>query len=333
MDFMSSAKIGTRATEGFGRFSRVQHGLASPTTERRPSLLNPTTPSSTTLNSGTAPPRLTHRSSAMTLSSVSTNESYSGPCLVDPRVHRIRHSGSFGDLKTSPVSPGTPPVRRPLKRAPSNGSNSARASVGSTKIDGEDMDLGLPAPKLRPRKTSTSSQASDEEDKARSKKAKKARRRSPSPPPSLPPSSLPCSPAYPPPLTPMTPAAAPVRRRRANPLRNPSMFGPELPHLAASSPVSACPSAFPVHYSAAAAVSAAAEAERESRRRSTAMVDAGSPSPHRLRRVKGTTFAPVGRRISFGSLRAPQADENVPVLRALPGVRESAALEGAFQLH
>jgi hypothetical protein len=318
MDFMSTAKIGTRAADRFGR-------LASP----RASLLNPHTPSSSTLASASTsglglgpPPRLSRRASAMTLSSVSTDSC----CLVDPRVQRIRRSGSFGD--GAPAAPGTPAAaRRTLKRAPS------ASSSGSTKIDG--ADPSTPEPKTRPRKGSGASAASDEDEKARGKKAV----RSPSPPPSAPPSSLPCSPEVamsPPPLT------APVRRRRLAPARSPPVFGPELPHLAprTPAPVSACPSAFPVLYSAAAAVNAASSAERESRRRSVASPEARrvvspearrsvaspeSPSlgagAHRLRRVKATTFAPVARRISFGSLRA---EESAPAPAALAGVLEDA---------
>jgi hypothetical protein len=364
MDFMHSAKLGNKASEGLGKLSRLQHGPTTPKTERRSSNLNPRTPSSTTLNSSVSAssgPRLTKRASTLT---VSSTDSYNGPCLLDPRVQRIRRSDSFGSLRVlepqlAQGTPATPAIRRTLKRAPSYGSSH---SAGSTKFSVHmDIEEDCLEPvrsskrdksKHRPRKDSTSSQTSDEEEKHRGKKSKKARRRSPSPPP--PPSSLPCSPDMPIPFP--SPAPAPVasssrRRPRICPKRNPSMFGPELTGLGgvgALSPRSAsrCPTSFPAQLSAAAVVNAAAEAEareaeeaaRELLRPRSMIASPGTDltSPRRLRRVKAKDLlaarssalrpAELARKISFGNLRQP---ENGPVngVETVP-----SALGGAFEL-
>lgn len=296
-------------------------------------------------------------------------DSYTGAPLLDPRVQRIRHSGSFSSMSAKSETSSIPRPRV-LKRAPSYGASSNNSSSESTKIDVDGF--------VRQRKDSNGSTASsDEEEKERTKNAKKARRKSPTVPPAV----LPCSPSPKKPKSsaakkkielgpllgkPMLPPKPleetvtsprrPSHRPRANLQRNPSIIGPELPHLIAASvtasvPYSACPSSFrgqtpggasllPAHSPPSPMVTRPSKRERASAVVSppaeTPPMSPGSPtSQRRLRRVKGTTISPLprlapagpARRISFGSLVAPSEEGSSGPSAA------SLALGSAFQLH
>lgn len=164
------------------------HPYLRPRTRSQSKSLNPSTPSSTTLNSSggnitestsgtyantgsglSSGPRFSRpkplnlrRASTLTISSLSSNTSSSSGAAVDPRVQRIRRSDSYcGEV---PIIDATSGKRQTLKRAPSFGASSLQSK---TKKDKERKELGVgrASPDL----------SSDEEEKVRSRSAKKPR--------------------------------------------------------------------------------------------------------------------------------------------------------------
>ena len=268
--------------------SNVRRSSSPPPPTDVPSLINPSTPSSTTLNSFSSfssQPRPLRRS-ASTLSSGSLSmfsNSSNGIPLPDPRVQQVRRSDSF--CSVAPVPPpkdNSPSSSIGIKRAPSYG---ALAQGAKERI----ATYRSPA---HVRDPSGSYPSSDEEEKIRTTRAKKMKTKTgaidnivPTTPHigSSPPSSTPSSPrrsgTVPSTLAAKTPASLAVKdrvspkgkstklatgreersktvksptpanrpsnktdggktkdKKESRPLamnlqRNPSMLGPELPHL------------------------------------------------------------------------------------------------------
>ncbi|KAI0749796.1 hypothetical protein C8Q80DRAFT_1100527 [Daedaleopsis nitida] len=326
MDFMQSTKLDPPDNDTIARLSyRLQHTIPNPAypyVRTSPHLRNGTrtlvsTASSTTLNSQSSCssasriPRLRR-----SLSSISnSSESYIQQPGVDPRVSRIRRAESFAGSALYP--PGSP-----LKCAPSFGAVSKRSSDAMSVDHSNRSDVTT----------------SDEEEKLRSKKAKKPRVKASSPtPPATSPTASPTktrqlrrtTKQIAKPSGSSKDASQRSSKPKANLQRNPSIFGPELP--SATSTVNCdCQGATP--------------SIRSRRQTRLSPPHASSPyqSPHRFptpsamtpvpstpalrpsRGRKGPSGATVGRKISFGSLAAPQ-EENA-------GLGAGLGLESAFQL-
>ncbi|KAI0091242.1 hypothetical protein BDY19DRAFT_991814 [Irpex rosettiformis] len=124
----------------------------SPSPVRRPLSLNPSTPSSSTLNSGLSSFQAGDRRSTSSMSSAASDQH------ILMAVRRIRRSDTFA---------GSSCLSRGLKRAPSFGSsrNSLESVAMSIDFDAKASDAT----------------SSDEEEKMRSRKAKRARRKIASP--------------------------------------------------------------------------------------------------------------------------------------------------------
>ncbi|PIL35513.1 hypothetical protein GSI_02241 [Ganoderma sinense ZZ0214-1] len=272
--------------------------------------------SSTTLNSQSScgsvskMPRLRR-----SLSSISnSSDSYVQTPGLDSRVQHIRRTESFAGSALYP--PGSP-----LKCVPSFGSISKRSS------DAMSVDYSN-------RSDVTSS--SDEEEKLRSKKAKKPRVKasSPTPPISSPP---PTSHAKSKQLrrttkhiskTPSaaTPTDTPrTSRQKITLSRNPSILGPELPHLSQARPTPPIPAAQPRSYHK----SPPAHSPLSPVPRAATVLQTPSPPTRKTpRRTKAPSSgrAIVGRKISFGNVMATHDEENACLGAGL-------GLESAFQLN
>ncbi|KAI0719344.1 hypothetical protein C8T65DRAFT_569303 [Cerioporus squamosus] len=340
MDFMQSTKLDPAGNETIARLSyRLQHVermFPNPAYARTsPRLRTSTrtlgsTASSTTLNSQSSCgsdsriPRLRR-----SLSSISnSSDSYIQQPGVDPRVQRIRRTESFAGSALYP--PGSP-----LKCAPSFGNMSKRSSDAMSVDCSNRSDVTT----------------SDEEEKLRTKKAKKARVKAASPTPasSTPPACL--SPA--PSLTktkqlrrtnkhvskPTTSGGTKDTPRRssrpkANLQRNPSILGPELP-CASPAPQPEMPSwksRSPKKTCSNCAFSSTSSAQVPAAhlisRTAKSPCSSSCAGESGCRRVRpsirpSVNRAGLGRKISFGSLAAPQ--ENI-------ALRDGEGLESAFQL-
>ncbi|KIM40509.1 hypothetical protein M413DRAFT_162973 [Hebeloma cylindrosporum] len=372
-----------------------------------PPLINPSTPSSSTLNSisslSSSAPRLLHRSSTISSGSLFSSSSGGMP-LSDPRLQRVRRSDSLCS------GPPAPPPKDYLpssgfKRAPSYGALAQEAKQERSAATAEHKHV---------RQLSGSYPSSDEEEKARTRRAKKMRTKTSgatpstpsvvaSPPPSLPPSPMiataPSSPVVvrsKPPVPPAkdkgspkvkSPGMAsctdanalkspkpsnevkksgihkksssnssnkadggktgktennkathphhPSTRAPMNLQRNPSMFGPELPHLrnnnnnaGLTSPKLRSPSPVVRDLSPAYEMGSPLSSPLMA---SPVLSSPTSPKIKTLRRVR--RLAPA-RRISFGSLAAPGDDaDGEGAGMDLSGCgKASLGLGSAFQL-
>ena len=228
---------------------------------------------------------------------------------IDPRMQRIKRTESFA---------GSVAYGQGLKRAPSFGAASKRSS-GAMSLSGRDSDAT----------------SSDEEEKLRSMKAKKARMKTPSPTAS-PTSPIKHSDASKPHRKPLkTPPAKTTRsskdtttrrptKPRANIQRNPSILGGELPHLQTPleppTPIRRTPRSarLTTHLSPKSPDAAPLEGA----------FPATPVSARPVRRTKGSRLpnAPIGRKISFGSLASPTEEGSKRLSDAAHG------LESAFQL-
>ncbi|OCH95340.1 hypothetical protein OBBRIDRAFT_573012 [Obba rivulosa] len=339
MDFMQTAKQDLKDNDSISRLSRrlqrtecmIQHPyayssshLSSPRLDlpdRAPFLASmiTSTPSSSTLNSsisGSRLPRLRRSQSSMSNSS----DSYVAPA-VDPRVQRIKRTESFGGALL--YGPGS------LKRAPSFGATSRRSS-GAMSIDlnGKESDVT----------------SSDEEEKLRSIKAKRARVKAISPTPPASPTIAFEKPQTPrkapaqPPRTPVKAAADSPRRilrPRANLQRNPSILGPELPQAQPVVEIPASPRPptrsgghrarkTPKTIECPGPITNPAPTPSQN-----SPVTTQTPQSKGLRRVKGSKLPQrhLARKISFGSLKTPQDEENTG-----PGLGAGFGLGSAFQM-
>ncbi|KIM80492.1 hypothetical protein PILCRDRAFT_534457 [Piloderma croceum F 1598] len=193
MDFIASAKLDLKDNDNLSRLSnrlqrteriiptssyhpyqrpytRSQARSESPTDHSDsypPRILTPSTPSSTTLYSGSSSsdhtrfsrPTKLHRASTLSSTSSTSDQQMQPP---DPRVQRIRHSDSFCG----------PPLDKPqsLKRAPSFSASSVlskNAASAAKQSKYASANVG--------RESISPCPSSDEEEKIRSKKAKKPR--------------------------------------------------------------------------------------------------------------------------------------------------------------
>ncbi|PPR03089.1 hypothetical protein CVT24_012402 [Panaeolus cyanescens] len=194
-----------------------------------PSLINPSTPSSSTLSSLTsAQPRVLRRStSTFSTSSMFSNSSDGMSIqlglLADPRIQRVRRSDSMSGAPPPPPKDSSLSVIG-FKRAPSYGAlrQEARAermaASPQSSAPQTPTKMSICTPGHTPthaRNISTGSCASsDEEEKARSKSAKKLRTVAPRSPP---PSSTPSSPMV------LTTSPTPRLSTRTRPMGNSSM--------------------------------------------------------------------------------------------------------------
>lgn len=304
-----------------------------------PRILNPSTPSSTTLYSGSSSsdktrfsrPTKLHRASTLSSTSSSSDQQMHPP---DPRVQRIRRSDSFCGAPFDKL--------QSLKRAPSFSASSVQsknAASAAKQTKYANAQVG--------RESISPYPSSDEEEKIRSKKAKKPRvvaSKSSTPIPTAP--STPTTTTSPRPTT-RTPKSKPKptadkpadsdskssqsgsgsstcksgstvkkaaatngstapkhpssTKPRANLQRNPSIFGAPLPQpqIQPPSTVVAAPAVAPA-----------------------------TPQTKTLRRVKARP-ANFARRISFSSLVAPSEPQN----GELDNRRGCLELGSAFQLH
>ncbi|KAI0775162.1 hypothetical protein BD413DRAFT_471475 [Trametes elegans] len=323
MDFMQSSKLDPADSSTIARLSRrLQHTermIPNPSyTRGSPRLRSgtrvfPSTPSSTTLNSesscesGSRIPRLQR-----SISSISNSSDSYGQPAVDPRVQRIKRAESFAG--SAPYGSGSP-----LKRAPSYGAISKRHS-DTMSVDGSN------------RSDVTSS---DEEEKLRSKKAKKPRVKasSPTPPPAT-------SPVPPPEkgkalrrttrtVAPSPPSGRPSTAkdtpRRPKITIQPSMFGPELPHVAVPSPsprfMSPTPS--PVKIRSLRRPTAASSSSSPATQDTPVAATPSSRKPSRRSKAPSLASGALGRRISFGALAHHEGEENTSL---------GLSLGSAFQL-
>ena len=272
--------------------------------------------SSTTLNSqsscGSASkvPRLRR-----SLSSISnSSDSYVQTPGFDPRVQHIRRTESFAGSALYP--PGSP-----LKCVPSFGSISKRSS------DAMSVDYSN-------RSDVTSS--SDEEEKLRSKKAKKPRVKasspttpvsSPSPPSHVKTKQLRRTTKH---ISKTSSAPTPTdthrtSRQKVTLSRNPSILGPELPHLSHARPTPPTPVAQSrPHRKSPPAPSPLPPASHAA----TLLQTPSPPARKTPRRTKAPSSgrAIVGRKISFGSVMATHEEENACLGAGL-------GLGSAFQLN
>ncbi|KIP07635.1 hypothetical protein PHLGIDRAFT_35343 [Phlebiopsis gigantea 11061_1 CR5-6] len=335
MDFMQSAKINVQDNSHLSRLSRrlqkTERVLTSPTYKlygrssspsRGHYSLNPSTPSSSTLNSGisdTGPSRI--RRSMSSLSSASDQ-----PIVVS---RRMRRSETF--TGSSLRTPG-------IKRAPSFGSsrNSLESAAMSIDFNAKNSDAT----------------SSDEEEKLRSQNAKRARRKAASPTPTAPP-ALPTSSSRPAtrsraiPKTPSKPtskiasneksteqARTRTSKAKADVQRKPNMFGGELPNPQPNlelPAVSRLPRPSPrtiLKTPASPAVPHIAPSSPCTPSSVPPMTPSSQVVGKTSRRSRPTAPLPrasLGRKISFGNLLSPQ-DENT---RGGLG----SGLGSAFQLH
>ncbi|KAI0734340.1 hypothetical protein BC629DRAFT_1585892 [Irpex lacteus] len=329
MDFIKPPKDNANITRLSRRLQKTDRLLTSPlksharspSPTRRPLSLNPSTPSSSTLNSGLSTFHAGDRRSTSSMSSTASDQ----PILM--AVRRIRRSDTF-------VGSCLP---RGLKRAPSFGSsrNSLESVAMSIDFDAKASDAT----------------SSDEEEKMRSRKAKRARRKISSPAPASPiaaqsrtlPStgsqtvrpkvlSNPTTKRAKATSTLSTADGAPSSRPKASLQRNPSILGGELP---APQPNVEPP-----------AVARASHRVRGSRHDIYQLIDtpvhspmAVSPynmteippvtpqstsAPRRTRRTAPLPRASLARKISFGNLTAPQEESHGA---------SGLGLDSAFQMH
>ncbi|KAL0953286.1 hypothetical protein HGRIS_004536 [Hohenbuehelia grisea] len=167
-----------------------------PRADAVPSLLNPSTPSSSTLNtlssfSGGYSPNLRTRAlrrSVSTLSTLSTGSSNSGKLCLDPRIERVKlGSPLLMAMRTPPLLPATlpsTPVMSSRVLSPGAfGTPSTPVTQSAFPFPCTPGTEPPPTPQTRKRASkrtpsiSTLSQSSDEEEKARARSAKKARTR------------------------------------------------------------------------------------------------------------------------------------------------------------
>lgn len=322
----------------YSRGQMQRRSSSPPRPSHIPSLINPSTPSTSTLSSLStvgSHPRVLRRS-ASTISSTTSNSRMSlssagglPPIAADPRVQRVRRSESFcGPIAKESTS------RHPVKRAPSYG---ALAQEARDQMPGGSLDITAPYP------------SSDEEEKLRTRRAKKPRMRSTSTsisPPPLSPSPEPPSPASAtrsPTVSRSTAkaaspkAAGPSKRTtkkkasvKAPELqavvdlskldserpkgmtikRNPSMFGAELPrlHSASATPVTTLPflSAAPL------------------------LAPQPTQPAERVKTLRRVRRLPPARRISFGSLIPPVGEDGHEA--DMEECEEDNGLGSAFQL-
>ncbi|THG96234.1 hypothetical protein EW026_g5566 [Hermanssonia centrifuga] len=348
MDFMQPAKPDLKDNSNIPRLSRrlqraerilisqpYDRYAQSPSLRGTPSL-NPSTPSSTTLNSdtpGSRPSRLLRRS----ISSLSnTSDQYQMP-VINPSVQRLKRSDTFGGSTLYPTG---------LKRAPSYGGssrNSMESVAMSIDFNARDSDVT----------------SSDEEEKLRSQKAKRARRKITSPTPTSPPMSspMPISPVKPilrSKVVPMTPSDAVkgaqtgksgktmqtrLLKPKANLQRNPSILGPELPNpqpnleppaTIRSSRTTRTPRTLPDTPSRMSVSPPDNRSTVPASPYNLTHIPSISPQSSRtLRRSRAIAplpRAPLARKISFGSLAAP-------VEQGRAGSGTGLGLASAFQLH
>ena len=362
--------------------SNVRRSSSPPPPTDVPSLINPSTPSSTTLNSFSSfssQPRSLRRS-ASTLSSGSLSmfsNSSNDMFIPDPRVQRVRRSDSFSVAPVPPPKDNPPSSSIGIKRAPSYGTLAQGAKKEHTATRGP----------IHVRNPSGSYPSSDEEEKIRTTRAKKMKTkadnvvpttpRSSSPPPSSTPScsgsdTVPSTPAAKAPALPAkdkvslkakstkvaagreqesktsqspTPTNRPSNKtnekKKSRPLamnlqRNPSMLGPELPHLHNTT-----------KYVSSAPAYGGTVTPTKTRSPSPVVLAVPppvvgtipvhdvpqSPTPPKVKTLRRVRRLPPARRISFGSL-APgdeaDADGEGEAREASPGL--SGCLGSAFQL-
>ena len=369
--------------------SNVPRSSSPPPLTDVPSLINPSTPSSTTLNSFSSfssQPRSLRRS-ASTLSSGSLSmfsNSSKDMSIPDPRVQRVRRSDSFSVAPAPPPKDNPPSSSIGIKRAPSYGALAQGAKQEHTATYRGPIHV---------RNLSGSYPSSDEEEKVRTTRAKKMKTkvdsvvpttpRTRSPPTSSTPS---CSGSN----TPSTPAAKastlPAQDRvslkvksakvvavreeklkspksptptnmpsnkidagktkenkKSRPLamnlqRNPSMLGPELPHLHNTTKyVSPAPAyggtVTPTKIRSPSPAALAASPPVVSTIPVLDVHQSPTPTSPRVKTLRRVRRLPPARRISFGSLvpgDEADADGEGEAGEAGPGL--SGCLGSAFQL-
>jgi transcription factor SPN1 len=287
----------------------------------------------------------------MSFTSASSLSMGSGDALADPRVQRVKRSDSFcapipppKDIKpVTPLKESTVGIKRP----PSFGTLAQEAR--------RDMQQSANVPEAI---KDSSYPSSDEEEKIRSKSAKKLKVKEPASadkkaktklkePASPDRKARAGSPRSPQPkVPPGVPTEAPaeaavgtkctkrVRPGAMNLQRNPSIFGPELPHLRSVSPAQSPRARIPTSPVAMPAPITSPVLQKLSA--SPELAPATPPKGKTLRRVQRLA---LGRRISFGSLVSPPEDadaesddEDGGCLERLRQ-RELGQLGSAFQLH
>ena len=368
--------------------SNIPRSSSPPPPTDVPSLINPSTPSSTTLNSFSSfssQPRSLRRS-ASTLSSGSLSmfsNSSNDMSIPDPRVQRVRQSDSFAVAPVPPPKDNPPSSSIGMKRAPSYGALAQGAKKEHTATYRGPIHVRNP---------SGSYPSSDEEEKVRTTRAKKMKTkvdgfvpttlRTSSPPTSSTPS---CSGSDTVPSTPAarsttllakdkvslkakstkviavreeesktpkspTPTNRPSNKidtgktkenKKSRPLamnlqRNPSMLGPELPHLHNAT-----------KYVPATPAYGGTVTPTKMRSPSPAVLAAPppvlgtipapdvhqSPTPPKVKTLRRVRRLAPARRISFGSLvpgDEADADGEGEAREASPGL--SGCLGSAFQL-
>ncbi|KAI0078747.1 hypothetical protein K474DRAFT_1706147 [Panus rudis PR-1116 ss-1] len=343
MDFMQTPKIDINDNSSLRRLShrlqRTERMLATPSyhpyarsttpTFDSPShtrSLNPSTPSSSTLNSSIDGCRPSHyrRSCSSTISS-SSDDPFIQPIV--PRPRRLRRADTFTSSALCTPS-------RHLKRAPSFGTssrNSRDSAAMSVDFSTKDSDVT----------------SSDEEEKLRTKRAKKARTQAASPIPHSQTSTQPSSAqrkkssktstakstSQPSTSSKGSAAAAPSKpsKPRANVKRNPSILGPELPHPQPTPKSPAAAPRSPVKSTRPKVLTSPSSSGPTSPRDPSLLGSPVQTPPKTLRRTKGSVHpsrrAPA-RKISFGSI-LPATEEDNP---AATGTGCGLGLGSAFQL-
>jgi len=308
----------------YARYTRAPSPTFGSSNRKTPSL-NPSTPSSTTLNSTISESRSCRLQRSV--SSLSSSSDIYASSALNPRVQRIKRSETFSG--SAPCSP------RSLKRAPSFGASSRNSMESVTMSIDRDSDV-----------------TSDEEEKVRSKKAKKARTKAPSPTqlsPSFPLTS-PAKVVNRPTATAKTPSsraskAAPYpatkpsktssvqssTKPRMTLERNPSMLGPELPNPQPTLPL---PATLRSTRNSGRQLPKSPDLPRGSpmcaspATRIPTLSSPQTPGTKSLKRTKAsipTSRRPPARKISFGSLAPSLEDQCISGGAAL-------GLGSAFQL-
>jgi transcription factor SPN1 len=287
----------------------------------------------------------------MSFTSASSLSMGSGDALPHPRVQRVKRSDSFcapvpppKDVKfVSPVKESTTGIKRP----PSFGTLAQEAKRDKQHSAAAANEASYPS--------------SDEEERIRSKGAKKIKVKEPAPtekkakikskePASPDRKAKVASPKVPKPKPPVAVTNEPpvdtlittkggakrVRPGAMNLERNPSMFGPELPHLRNNVIALASPPQIP---RARVPTSPVARTTSPVVQKLSVSPEIVPVTPHKTRTLRRVQRLAMGRRISFGSLASPGEDADAEsdyedgVRSERERQRELGQLGSAFQLH
>jgi hypothetical protein len=272
----------------------------------------------------------------------------SGDALPHPGVQRVKRSDSFcapvpppKDVKfVSPVKESTAGIKRPpsfgtlAHEARRDKQHSAAANeVSYPSSDEEEKIRSKGAKKIKVKEPAPVEKKAKTKSKEPASPDRKAKVASPKVPKSKPPVPVTNEPLVDTPIT-TKGGAKRVRPVAMNLERNPSMFGPELPHLRSNVIALAPPPQIPRARVSTSPVARAASPVVQKLSASPEIIPVTPSKTRTLRRVQRLA---MGRRISFGSLAGEDADAESDYEDGLWSERQRqrdlGQLGSAFQLH